>query len=155
MSDGGEEEWKARILVNRTWADEVKNLNESTSKVIFFDQQKLSEEELALPFDGALYLPPADLRLLSTEDLDEEVATFEKFGCVVGLEGKCLEIWVVGADRDMKDTIGEKLCLKERNCEWCWDYIGDDERIDDLYLRVGKFFEENAQQQCQIKPAKR
>ena len=71
------------------------------------------------------------------------------------LEGKCLGIWVEADDRDMKDTMGEKLRLKERNCEWFWDYVGDAEEIEDVYFRICKFFEENAQQQCQIKPAKR
>ena len=92
---------------------------------------------------------------MPTEELDEEVETFEKFGCVVGLEGKCLAIWVEADDQDMKDTMFEKLRLKERNCEWCWDYVDEGEGIEDVYLRICKFFEENTHQQCQFKPAKR
>ena len=104
MSDG-DEEGKARILVNENWSSLVNDLNDSTSKVAFLIQEKLSEEELVLPFDGALYLPPGVLRTFSTEKLDEEVERFEKFGCVVGLEGKCLGIWVEEGDRNMKDTM--------------------------------------------------
>ena len=96
MSDGGEEDRKTRILVNGNWSSLVNGLNERTSKVIFLVQERLSEEELVLPFDGALYLPPTNLSSLLTEKLDEEVDEFEKFGCVVGLEGKCLGIWVEG-----------------------------------------------------------
>ena len=156
MSDGGEEEWKARILVNKNWSSLVRGLNDCTSKVIFLIQEKLSEEELALPFDGALYFPRTGIRTFSTEQLDEEVETFEKFVRFVGgIEGKCLGIWVDKNDRGMKDTMFEKLRLKERNCEWCWDYINDGETIKDVYYRICKFFEENIQQQCQIKPAKR
>ena len=153
----GEEEWKARILVNENWTSLVKGLNGCTSKVAFLIQQKLSEEELALPFDGALYFPLGALRFFPTKRLDEEVEKFEKFVSFVGgIEGKCLAIWVDKNDRDMKDSIVEKLHLKERSCEWYWDYFGDDdERVDDFYLRIGKFFEENTQQQYQIKPAKR
>ena len=154
MGDG-DEEGKARILVNENWSSLVNELNDSTSKVIFLTQEQLSEEELALPFDGALYFPRIGIRTFSTEKLDKEVETFEKFGCVVGLEGKCLGIWVAEDDRGMKDTMGEKLCLKERNCEWFWDYVDHSERNKDVYLRLCKFFEENTQQQCQIKPAKR
>ena len=155
MSDGGEEEWKARILVSDNIEYLVRRLNERTSKLIFLIQQKLSEEELALPFDGALYLPPDALRTLSTEDLDEEVEEFEKFVSFVGgIEGKCLAIWVDVNDREMKDTMFEQLRLKERNCEWFWDYIGGDESDEDVYPRICKFFEENTHQ-CQIKPAKR
>ena len=155
MSAGDEEEWKARILVNENWSSLVNGLNERTLKVAFLIQEKLSEEELVLPFDGALYLPPTDIHILPTEELDEEVETFEKFGCVVGLEGKCLAIWVEADDQDMKDTMFEKLRLKERNCEWCWDYVDEGEGIEDVYLRICKFFEENTHQQCQFKPAKR
>ena len=83
MSDGDEEEWKARILMNENWSSLVNGLNARTLKVIFLIQEKLSEEELVLPFDGALYLPPGDLRTFSTEKLNDEVERFEKFGCVV------------------------------------------------------------------------
>ena len=153
MSD--EEQWKARILVNSDWDLVVTPLNETTSKVIFFSRENLSEEELALPFDGALYFPPDGLRFLSTEKLDEEAESFEKLSCVVGgIEGKCLGIWVDVDDWDMKDTMGEKLRLKERNCEWFWEFIDDDEDENAIHLRICKFFEENIQQ-CQIKPAKR
>ena len=155
MSDGGEEEWKARILVDENLDYLVRRLNETTSKVIFLIQENLSEEELALPFDGALYLPK-DLHFFSTKRLDEEVESFEKFVSFVdGLEGKCLAIWVDADDWDMKDTMVEKLRLKERNCEWCWDYLHFNERSYAVYLRICKFFEEKTQQQCQIKPAKR
>ena len=124
MSD---EEWKARILVNSYWDMFVDPLNETTSKVIFLSQQELSEEELALPFDGALYLPPDALRTYSTEELDEEVETFEKFVSFVGgIEAKCLGIWVDSDDWVLKDTMVEKLRLEERNCElFFWDYLGE------------------------------
>ena len=153
MSD--EEQWKARILVNSYWDMLVTPLNERTSKVIFLSQQNLSEEELALPFDGALYFPPDGLRFLSTEELDEEAETFEKFVSFVGLEGKCLALWVDPDDWDMKDSMFEKLRLKERNCEWCWEHVKPDEEEENaLHLRLCNFFEENTQQ-CQVKPAKR
>ena len=157
MSEGGEEEWKTRILVNKNWSYLVRRLNDSTSKVIFLIQEKLSEEELVFPFGGALYFPPRGICTFSTEELDEEVETFEKFVRFVGgIEGKGLGIWAEVDDRGMKDTMFEKLRLKERNCEWFWDYIGDDgERIEDVYLRICKFFEENTHQQCQFKPAKK
>jgi len=154
MSD--EEQWKARILVNSSWDMFVTPLNDRTSKVIFLIQQKLSEEELALPFDGALYVPSAGLRSLSTKRFDEEVEMFEKFiRFVDGLEGKCLAFWVEVHDWDLKDRMFEKLRLKERNCEWCWDYVHWAEKDNDLHLRLCQFFEENTtQQRCQIKPAK-
>ena len=61
MSD--DEQWKARILVSKTWGEELKGLKERTSKVLFFDEQKLSEEELVLPFDGVLYVPATGIHL--------------------------------------------------------------------------------------------
>ena len=152
----GDEEGKARILVDQNWSTLVKRLNERTLKLIFLIQGQLSEEELALPFDGALCFPQTGICNLSTEDLDEVVETYENFVRLVGgIEGKCLAIWVDWDDRAMKDTMVEKLRLKERNCEWFWDYVDHSERNKDVYLRICKFFEENTQQQCQIKPAKR
>ena len=151
MSD--EEEWKARILVNMNWSSPVENLNQRTSKLIFLIQEKLSEEKLALPFDGALYYPPDDLHSLSKKELASEVKAFEKFACIVGIEGKCMAIWVDPDDEDMEDEMVEKLRLKERNCEWLWDFAscGSNEAV---YPRICKFFEDKTQQ-CQVKPAKR
>ena len=147
-----EEQWKARILVNSGFSSIVTRLNPMTSKLIFFNQERLSEEELLLPFDGALYLPPEGICDFSTEEHDEEGEKFENFVCLMnGIEKKCLLIWVYEDDWEMEDTMAEKLRLEERNCEWRWEYDEDDEA---LYPRLLQFFEDHTQLKY-LKPAKR
>ena len=65
-----------------------------------------------------------------------------------------MAIWVAADDWLMKDTMTDKFRLKERNCEWYWDYGKDGEKVEDVSIRLCKFFEENNSASL-IKPAKR